>query len=55
MECRVISLSQDSRMFVGGMLPVPTLQTSCTQCNDPGVVQRKDRQEKEFHDQSDYR
>ena len=24
-------------------------------CNGPGVVQRKDRQKKEFHDQSDYR
>ena len=26
-----------------------------SQCNGPGVVQRKDRQKKEFHDQSDYR
>ena len=26
-----------------------------TPCNGPGVVQRKDRQKKEFHDQSDYR
>ena len=25
------------------------------ECNGPGVVQRKDRQKKEFHDQSDYR
>ena len=24
-------------------------------CNGPGVVQRRDRQKKEFHDQSDYR
>ena len=24
-------------------------------CNGLGVVQRKDRQKKEFHDQSDYR
>ena len=26
-----------------------------TVCNGPGVVQRRDRQKKEFHDQSDYR
>ena len=24
-------------------------------CNGPGVMQRRDRQKKEFHDQSDYR
>ena len=29
------------------------LQLGC--CNGPGVVQRRDRQKKEFHDQSDYR
>ena len=26
-----------------------------SQCDGPGVVQRKGRQKKEFHDQSDYR
>ena len=30
-------------------------QIGVTRCNGPGVVQRKDRQKKEFHDQSDYR
>ena len=30
-------------------------QIGVTRCNGPRVVQRKDRQKKEFHDQSDYR
>ena len=31
------------------------IRNRCDKCNGPGVVQRKDRQKKEFHDQSDYR
>ena len=33
----------------------PLLDWVLYRCNGPGVVQRKDRQKKEFHDQSDYR
>ena len=33
---------------------LPT-QSQHSHCNGPRVVQRKDRQKKEFHDQSDYR
>ena len=37
--------------------PVGPVSLYCDlgECNDPGVVQRRDRQKKEFHDQSDYR
>ena len=34
---------------------VRTQSSEGAYCNGPGVVQRKDRQKKEFHDQSDYR
>ena len=36
-------------------VPASTNQQAVVGCNGPGVVQRKDRQKKEFHDQSDYR
>ena len=36
-------------------VPCVCVGKSVYECNGPGVVQRRDRQKKEFHDQSDYR
>ena len=45
--------SEALRVILGTTNDTP-IEAMCY-CNGPGVVQRKDRQKKEFHDQSDYR